>query len=170
MRYVILLMLMLMCAGEAYADTVCFSPDGGCIDQVLGRIKRAKTTIRIQAYVLSSTRIRDALIAAQTRGVDVKMIMDGDQACAKWSQGDEVLAAGIEVVLDKKHAINHNKTMVIDSQYTITGSYNFTVAAETRNAENLLVLTTKKLAVLYEANWQLHREHSVPYVCKTSSP
>jgi phosphatidylserine/phosphatidylglycerophosphate/cardiolipin synthase-like enzyme len=35
----------------------------------------------------------------------------------------------------------------------ITGSFNFTKAAEENNAENLLIIHDKKLASLYIKNW-----------------
>ena len=54
--------------------------------------------------------------------------------------------AGIPVLIDAKHAIAHNKVMVIDDQTVITGSFNFTKAAEEHNAENLLVIRDKDLA------------------------
>ena len=53
--------------------------------------------------------------------------------------------------------------MVIDREIVITGSFNFTKAAEEKNAENLLVLKNKDLAKLYLDNWEKHREHSTIY-------
>jgi phosphatidylserine/phosphatidylglycerophosphate/cardiolipin synthase-like enzyme len=53
--------------------------------------------------------------------------------------------------------------MIIDGATVITGSFNFTKAAEQKNAENLLVLKSKDLAKLHIQNWQGHREHSEPY-------
>ena len=61
------------------------------------------------------------------------------------------------------HAIAHNKVMIIDKAVLITGSFNFTKAAEEKNAENLLVLRSKELARTYIENWQRHKEHSVRY-------
>ena len=46
----------------------------------------------------------------------------------------------------------------------ITGSFNFTKAAEENNAENLLVIRDKKLAERYTMNWQEHERHSEVYV------
>src|SRR5208337_1708583 len=60
---------------------------------------------------------------------------------------------GIGVRIDAKHAIAHNKIMVIDGQTVITGSFNFTKAAEEANAENLLVIRDGGIAVKYSANW-----------------
>ena len=70
---------------------------------------------------------------------------------------------GIPVRIDAKHAIAHNKIMVIDGETVITGSFNFTKAAEEHNAENLLVIRDAELVEKYVANWKAHAEHSEPY-------
>jgi TonB family protein len=56
--------------------------------------------------------------------------------------------------------------MVIDGETVITGSFNFTKAAEENNAENLLVIRDKKLAERYIKNWQEHFQHSEVYIGK----
>jgi len=53
--------------------------------------------------------------------------------------------------------------MVIDGEIVITGSFNFTKAAEENNAENLLVIHDKKLAENFIKNWQEHERHSEVY-------
>ena len=53
--------------------------------------------------------------------------------------------------------------MVIDGETVITGSFNFTKAAEESNAENLLVIRDATLAKKYADNWQAHARHSEPY-------
>ena len=45
----------------------------------------------------------------------------------------------------------------------ITGSFNFTKAAEENNVENLLVIRDRKLAEQYIRNWQEHERHSEVY-------
>jgi phosphatidylserine/phosphatidylglycerophosphate/cardiolipin synthase-like enzyme len=69
--------------------------------------------------------------------------------------------AQIELREDGKHAIAHNKVMVIDQSIVITGSFNFTNSAATRNAENFLVLRSADLADQYRAQWQSHWAHGV---------
>jgi phosphatidylserine/phosphatidylglycerophosphate/cardiolipin synthase-like enzyme len=69
----------------------------------------------------------------------------------------------IPVFADGKHAIAHNKVMVIDGQTVITGSFNFTRAAEESNAKNLLVIRSPDLAAKYEKNYQEHLAHSEKY-------
>jgi phosphatidylserine/phosphatidylglycerophosphate/cardiolipin synthase-like enzyme len=53
--------------------------------------------------------------------------------------------------------------MVIDAETVITGSFNFTRAAEESNAENLLIIKSRELARIYSGNWKKHRGHSEPY-------
>jgi phosphatidylserine/phosphatidylglycerophosphate/cardiolipin synthase-like enzyme len=53
--------------------------------------------------------------------------------------------------------------MILDGETVITGSYNWTVAAETSNGENLLVIRDPRLAGLYTENWHRHAHHSFPY-------
>ena len=61
---------------------------------------------------------------------------------------------GIPVWVDSKVAIAHNKVMIIDGAVVITGSFNFTAAAQSRNAENLLVISDPAVAAQYRDNWR----------------
>jgi len=74
------------------------------------------------------------------------------------------LNQGIPVRIDPKHAIAHNKIMVIDGEIVLTGSFNFSKAAEESNAENLLVIRDKILAERFTKNWQEYDRHSEVYV------
>lgn len=140
---------------------VFFSPKGGCAKAVVDAIGSAKTSVYFQAYSFTNEDISKALIDAHKRGVDVHGLMDKSDAKEK-SCLDELLTAGIDVLIDSKHAIAHNKIMIIDGSVVVTGSFNFTNQAEHANAENLLVIRNPALAVLYTANWNIHKEHSKP--------
>ncbi len=45
----------------------------------------------------------------------------------------------------------------------VTGSFNFTKAAEQQNAENLLVIRSQELATQYARNWESHAVHAELY-------
>lgn len=53
--------------------------------------------------------------------------------------------------------------MVLDGAVVITGSFNFSKAAEESNAENLLVIRDRELAAKYLKNWQEHAGHARAY-------
>jgi len=58
----------------------------------------------------------------------------------------------------------HNEIMIIDQAAVITGSFNFTKAAEEKNAENLLVIKgDTELVKKYLANFKEHLGHSERY-------
>ena len=69
----------------------------------------------------------------------------------------------IPTFIDARHAIAHNKIIIIDKAITITGSFNFTKAAQERNAENLLIVRSREIAKAYLDNWYIHKEHSDEY-------
>jgi phosphatidylserine/phosphatidylglycerophosphate/cardiolipin synthase-like enzyme len=65
----------------------------------------------------------------------------------KWySIADFLTNAGVPVFIDSEHAIAHNKPILIDGARVVTGSYNFSKAAEVSNAENLLIFADPTLA------------------------
>ena len=142
---------------------VYFSPKGGCTEAVVKELAAAKSTVLVQAYSFTSVPIAKALLDAHKRGVNVEVILDKSQKGEKYTSADFVIHAGIPTKIDAKHAIAHNKIMVIDGQTIITGSFNFTTAAEEHNAENLLVIRSADIAAKYTANWQTHAAHSDPY-------
>ena len=131
-----------------------FSPKGGCTEAVVSELANAKQTVLVQAYSFTSAPIAKALVDAHKRGIKIQVILDKSQRTEKYSSADFVSHARIDTFIDSKHAIAHNKIMIIDSAKAITGSFNFTKAAEESNAENLLVLEDPKLAAEYAANWR----------------
>jgi len=139
---------------------VYFSPNGGATDAAVREIDKASKTIYVQAYSFTSAPIANALVAAKRRQVDVQVILDKSNRGERYSAVTFLLHAGIPTRIDDAHAIAHNKVMVIDGETVLTGSFNFTRAAEERNAENLLVIHDPKLASRYFQNWQLHASHS----------
>ena len=143
---------------------VYFSPRGGCTEAVVEALNKAKSSVLVQAYSFTSAPIAKALAEAKKRGVKVQVILDKSQKTEKYSSADFVHNAGIPTFIDGRHSIAHSKVMVLDSQIVITGSFNFTKAAEANNAENLLIIKDVTLAGRYAENWQSHLTHSETYL------
>lgn len=142
---------------------VCFTPKQNCTAKIVGTIDSAVKDIRVQAYSFTSSPIVHALVTAQERGVNVKVIMD-KSALTQYQRTANYLANHkIPVWIDKRPAIAHNKVMVIDQTQVITGSFNFTKAAQFNNAENLLIINDAGLAKKYLQNWQSRQQVSKPY-------
>lgn len=143
--------------------SVCFTPGQACTQQINNQILSAHDSILVQAYNFSSKPIADALIAANNQGVSVKVILDKSQLTQRSSLLHYIVNAGIPVWIDSKLAIAHNKIMILDEKKVITGSFNFTDAAQKRNAENVVFITDNTLAYEYTKNWEIRKSKSYPY-------
>ena len=140
---------------------VLFSPNGGCTEAIVTEIDDAKSEILVQAYSFTSAPIAKSLLEAHKRGVKVQAILDKSQRTANYSSATFLANSGIPTFIDAAHPIAHNKVMIIDGTSVISGSFNFTKAAE-KNAENLLIIKSEEMAKLYKDNWDIHRQHSEP--------
>lgn len=128
---------------------VFFSPNGGARDAILKELTGAKSNIDVAMYVLTDRELSKALVSAQKRGVNVRVILDSKSAEEiGYSKHYFLCERNVEVRLDYTHrtyedkheGIMHNKFAIIDNQILITGSYNWTHSAEKLNDENLLII------------------------------
>jgi phosphatidylserine/phosphatidylglycerophosphate/cardiolipin synthase-like enzyme len=150
---------------QAGSIRVYFSPHGGCTDAIVSELNQAKSAILLQAYSFTSKPIAQALIRAHKRGVKISAVLDKSNRGRKYSAATFLKNMGIPVLIDDQHAIAHNKIMIIDNRVVITGSFNFSKAAEDKNAENLLILDDlPDLTRAYQQNFQQHLSHAVPYL------
>jgi phosphatidylserine/phosphatidylglycerophosphate/cardiolipin synthase-like enzyme len=145
-----------------------FTPWDDVEDIVSVAIDAAGAQILVQAYLLTSRRIAASLIEARKRGVDVRVLVDAVQLGKSSSLVPELVAAGIPVWMETKYQNAHNKIIVIDpatpGATVITGSYNFTWAAQHKNAENILVARRNPtIAGQFAMNWERHRKDALPY-------
>ena len=156
---------------ETLAPTweVYFSLHGGATSAIVKTLDQARKSILVQAYSFTSVPIASALVRARRRGVDVHVILDKSQRTQKYSCTDVLVHSGIKTYIDASHAIAHNKVMIIDNHIILTGSFNFSKAAEEANAENVLIIQEVDLAARFLSNWRIHQTHSDPYSQRRTS-
>ncbi len=152
--------MTLSCAKAGPSINVCFSPGGSCLSTIALEIGKAKTDLRIQAYSLNAKTIADAVVKAKESGVNVEIILDKASGAAQNNATYFSSLNGIPTWLDGKHAVADSNVIIIDKATVITGSLNFTKEAEDRNAENLMIVRSERVAGTYLANWNLHRGHA----------
>lgn len=148
---------------------VAFTPGDDIAALIVKRIAAARRTVQVQAYLFTDRRIANALLAARRRGVEVEVIGDAAQHEAG---GLPYLAAldraGARIYLDGAQAAAHNKIVIVDGAHegatVITGSYNFTQAAQSRNAENVVVISGNRAVTdRFVDNFDSHRRQSTPW-------
>ena len=143
--------------------SVCFTPDENCTQLILDAIESSVSDIKIQAYSFTSRSIENALSSAKERGVKVQVILDKSILSNPGNAAEFFVKHHIPVWIDYHVGIAHNKVMFLDEARVITGSFNFTRAAQMRNAENLLIIDDGNLAKKYLNNWQRRQDVSEVY-------
>ena len=140
-----------------------FSPKGGCQEAIVAVLQRARREILVQAYSFTADPITFGLVEAKKRGVHVEILLDRSNEEDAHSDLHILVENQVPLLIDAKHAIAHNKIMIIDRRIIVTGSFNFTNQAEHENAENLLILRHhSELVQKYLENFQTHKAHSHP--------
>ena len=146
-------------AGVASGEVkVLFSPRGGC-DQALVLLARsAQMYLDAACYAFSLDPIADELIAANKRGVKVRVILDRMQSHQSWCPAARLLAAGIPVRVNSHGALMHDKFLVADGHSVATGSYNWSKAGTEENDENLVLFieevpVASTFAVQFDKMW-----------------
>ena len=164
----------------AEVDGLCFVPGPqDCAAVVIDEIDRATVSVMVQAYSFTHDGIAKALVRAKGRGLDVRVVLDKSNVCAgaegpedeeaqacrrKGSRIAELLTqGGVGVRIDRRHAIAHSKVMILDGRRVLTGSFNWSVAAATKNSENLVILADFDVGRIYTGEWIEHWGHSEPY-------
>ena len=140
---------------------VYFTPPAGASAAIVHAIDASQREVLVQAYGFTHNAIAQALLRAKDRGVSVRVLLDQKSDHTNRYVIDLLNQAQVTMRSDGKHAIAHNKIMVIDDSVVITGSFNFTNSAETRNAENFLILKSPELAGQYKSQWKSHWAHGV---------
>jgi phosphatidylserine/phosphatidylglycerophosphate/cardiolipin synthase-like enzyme len=151
----LLLLLLVILPQSAWAQVqVAFSPNGGALELVIHTIDSAHNTVRMAAYSFTSKPIASALVRARKRGVDVRIVVDKSQTTQQYSAATFLANQGVPVRIDYQYAIMHDKFIVSDGTTVEEGSFNYTDAAESRNAENVLVLRDSIVAARYDKEWE----------------
>jgi phosphatidylserine/phosphatidylglycerophosphate/cardiolipin synthase-like enzyme len=129
---------------------VYFSPDDGVAARLLELIGGANESVYFLAYSFTSGYLAEALIERAAAGVSVAGVLDESQYKSNtYGQYDRLREAGLEVRLDGNPRSMHHKVLIIDEEIVVTGSYNFSKSAETRNDENTLVIHRPDVAAIF---------------------
>ena len=124
-------------------------------------MKKAAQTIDIAMYYLSSKGIAQALVKASENNIKVRIVLDQGQEIEPASKAKYLVEHGVEIRYHLGFGLMHNKFAIIDGRSLITGSFNWTLTAEERNEENLLIIhdegTIEKYQERFNYLWNTSR-------------
>jgi phosphatidylserine/phosphatidylglycerophosphate/cardiolipin synthase-like enzyme len=137
----------------------CFSRVERCDVLLISLINRANRSVYVAVYSFTRDSLAAALIYAKERGVEVRVVIERERAYEQGSEYSRLKSAGVDVRLDENPNLMHHKFMVIDEYIVVTGSYNWSSAAEDRNDENIVVIVDRDVAQRFvqefERVWQM---------------
>ncbi len=120
-------------------------------------IESATKTLDVCVFDMNLPEVAQALLAAQSRGVKVRVVLDRDNAAKAYDIEDELAEMEKRGMLTRAHnrsGLMHNKFMIADGIRVWTGSYNFTRNCSRFNDNHAIVLENKQLAENYEMEWK----------------
>lgn len=161
--YLIVIVLLIAICGQFYYTyhykplaardvNVYYNQDHQLNTEVINTIQDAEKFVYFGIYTFTREDIRDALLAAKYRGLDVQGIVDRKQSFGLDSQKaiiKELQDTGIKIIFNDHSYIMHLKTVVTDKGY-VSGSYNWTASATNLNDETLEVGKDEDIRKQYE--------------------
>lgn len=117
---------------------------GGIDGPLAAAIDSARLTLDIAIYSIGLRSIRDAIIRAHKRGVQVRMVMESDNMDRSAPQ--RLKEEGIPILGDRREGLMHNKFVIIDGYEVWTGSANFTETGLYDDNNFLLRIRSVKIA------------------------
>lgn len=124
-----------------------FCPEDECAQRIIDLINSAEKSVYFMAFSFTNENIADAII--KKGNLNVKGIFDSGQASSQYSQYKRMQDFGLDVIKDKNKRKMHHKVFIIDNETVVTGSFNPTKSADTRNDENIIIMHDKKIAQSY---------------------
>ena len=127
----------------------------GGIDEVIASyIDQLTKTLDIAAYEFNSPALTAAVLRAKARGVVVRVVTDDHDGLGdSLTTLHQLEAVNIPIVTDNRSALMHDKIMIMDSTWVVTGSWNYSINDTYRNNNNALVITSQIAVQDYQAEF-----------------
>lgn len=158
--YTLILILLYTHNGASQIE-VAFTPSNECEDKIIRLINETEENLDIAIYAINNDNIIMAIQKAYNRGVKIRILTDRLQSSGRYSKVFDLYNYGINIKVNTKNKIEHNKFAIYDDKKVSTGSFNWTNTASKRNSENCLFLLenpeiTKDYKDRFEYLWQIN--------------
>jgi len=121
------------------------NPSATPLDEwLVQQIDGAQESVELAIYNLSLENVTNALIRANQRGVEVRVVMES--TAMDRTQPERLAQAGVEVVGDRRESLMHHKFLVIDRALVCVSSFNYTATGIYSDNNNLVCIQSDKAA------------------------
>lgn len=133
---------------------IVFAPEDNVDDVIIEELSRATSSIRFMAFSFTLSNVRDEVLAAAGRGVDVAGVVETRQSTESFAALPTLFCNGVDVRQDGNSGPLHHKVFIIDNETVLTGSFNFSASATNNNDENMVIIRDPDLAAQYLAEFE----------------
>jgi len=129
---------------------VIFTSEDHAIDlSIIPVVTSATQSIRFLAFSFTDAPLAQAMIQRAQNGVNIAGVFEKVGSDSDSSELKALYCAQVPVRRDENPAFMHNKVIVVDQRYVITGSLNFSANADESNDENVIIIDNPDIAKLY---------------------
>ena len=122
-----------------------FSPSDHCVSRIIRLFEQSQKSADVCVYTITDDRIKDAILRADKRGIELRVISDNHKSADLGSDVDELRRRGVPVRVDRTQYHMHHKYAIFDGRELLTGSYNWTRSAAAHNEENFIITSEASL-------------------------
>ena len=148
--FLVLILFITISISTLAKTEVYFSLSDNPQKAIIQNINRAEAFINIAMYTFTDQEIALSLANAQERGIKIRVYLDRSQIESTYSISRPLVQKGIKVKISTNNYIMHNKFAIIDNRLLLTGSYNWTASANSRNDENLMVIDDPEIIAIFQ--------------------
>ena len=122
-----------------------FCPEDSCANHVNNVLNSANTSIYFMAFSFTNDLLANTIIMKHNDGLEVKGVYEKSQSNI-WKEYKYITKTPVNIHPDINKYNMHHKVFIIDKSSVVTGSFNPTKSADTKNDENVLIIHDKGIA------------------------
>ena len=129
---------------------VIFTSEDKALEQaIIPLVRSAQSRVRFLAFSLTDYPLAASMIEHSRNGVDVAGVFDKTLSGGQGAEMGTLFCANVPVRQDGNPQFMHNKVIVVDDRFVVTGSMNYSTNAEESNDENVMIIDNPEIAALY---------------------
>jgi phosphatidylserine/phosphatidylglycerophosphate/cardiolipin synthase-like enzyme len=133
---------------------VYFSPEDDVSDHMIPVVSSAKSSIHFMAFSFTDNPLANAMLDRYHAGVDVSGVFEKVGSDTASSELRTLFCEKVPARQDGNPKFLHDKVIIVDNRFVLTGSFNFSSNATDSNDENVMIIDNPQIANLYTQEFQ----------------
>src|SRR6266498_4118007 len=136
------------------AIQIYFSPEDHVLDHMIPIVSSANSSIRFMAFSFTDFPLAKAMLDRASAGVDVAGVFEKVGSQTESSELRTFFCAKVPARQDGNPKFLHDKVIIVDDRFVISGSFNFSSNATQNNDENVILIDNPDIANLYTQEFE----------------